>query len=537
MAAGKGSQYFDSDEYPVEGGDNKNGGTEKRRGVSNGLSDLWSGFLVKTHKAINGGKSNHAAKARTAIPMQQQYRQYQQQQQQQQPTPLPRVLENGGPGQLIRGMIPTYGSAHSIQTHMSGSLPPTGPLQIPPDPYSQRQLPSIPGAGYMGQTYVQGAAAPMVGGQLMPPPQQQQSSQQQSYLAYQPQPLQQQQQTPQQMITAPASQPYYYQPGTGLVSIPQSIPPSPPSSYQHQQQQQQIPVQYAAQSYQSATPGGVSNVTCPSQPVSVVSASHLHQLPPPELQQSDRLSYPPASFPPLLPPHVVVDASSSISITNAKPTTPEIGSIFLPGDISRPLLGQGLFKIVPDAEDEEEAKLAMAAAAAAAATEPDLIVQQQQPLPLDLNLGGDFLDAVISGGNQDRQLQSVLSPLAASSSYASSSSAAAITVNCNSTMTVLNDLPSFRNSKSTYPGQGTSTKSAVRTEGAVTNSEVHEHRREIGYHDRLAGQKDRPNNDSRFLIGNEEVFNDKQELSEGEAGTRTERLGHGRDEEEPGVVI
>ncbi|KAF9190488.1 hypothetical protein BGZ51_008527 [Haplosporangium sp. Z 767] len=543
MTAGKSSQYFGSNGYSdtrprgglgaVEGRDNENGGTEKRRGVSNGLSDLWSGFLIKTHKVINGGKFNHAAMAGTAIPMQQQHQQ-QQQQQQQQPAPPPRMLENGGIGQPTRGMIPTYGSAHSIQTHMSGSLPPTGPLQIPPDLYSQRQLPPISGAGYMGQTYVQGIAAPIVGGQLMPPPpQQQQSSQQQPYLAYQYQPLQQQQQTPQQIITAPTNQPYYYQPGTGLVSIPHSIPPPPSPPYQ----QQQLPVQYAAHSYQCATPGGVNSVVCPSQPVSIVSASHLHQPPPRELQRSDRLSHPPASFPP--PPHVVVDTSSSISVTNAKPAAPEVGSIFLPGDISRPLLGQGLFKIVPDAEDEEEAKLAMAAAAAAAATAPNPIVQQQQPPPLDLNLGENFLSAVISGGSQDRQLQSMSSSSAASSPSASSSSVAAITVNCDSTMSVLNDPPSFRNSilTSPYQGQGTSTESAARPEGVVTNSESHEYRREIGHHDRLIGQKGRPNNNPRFLIDREGVANDKQELSEGEAVTRTERLGHGRDKEESGVVI
>lgn len=82
--------------------------------------------------------------------------------------------------------------------------------------------------------------------------------------------------------------------------------------------------------------------------------------------------------------------------TNA---TPVSNSIFLPGDSSRPLLGQGLFKIVPDAEDVEEEKLH--AEAARQGTNSSTLQS------VELTLGGDFLSSVINYENQEQRFESL----------------------------------------------------------------------------------------------------------------------------------
>lgn len=71
----------------------------------------------------------------------------------------------------------------------------------------------------------------------------------------------------------------------------------------------------------------------------------------------------------------------------------------MPGDSSRPLLGQGLFKIVPDAEDVEEEKLH--AAAARQGTNSTTLQS------VELNLGGDFLSSVINYENQEQRFEAL----------------------------------------------------------------------------------------------------------------------------------
>ncbi|KAG0032537.1 hypothetical protein BGZ81_010689 [Podila clonocystis] len=104
---------------------------------------------------------------------------------------------------------------------------------------------------------------------------------------------------------------------------------------------------------------------------------------PPQLQNTAPRAQPVVSFPP--------PVTSNI--------TPVSSSIFLPGDSSRPLLGQGLFKIVPDAEDVEEEKLN--AAAARQGTNSATLQS------VELNLGGDFLSSVINYENQEQRFESL----------------------------------------------------------------------------------------------------------------------------------
>ncbi|KAF9959645.1 hypothetical protein BGZ72_009112 [Mortierella alpina] len=50
------------------------------------------------------------------------------------------------------------------------------------------------------------------------------------------------------------------------------------------------------------------------------------------------------------------------------------------------------------------------------------------------------------------------------------------------------------------------------TSQSSANGEFQEYRRERWYHDRLAGQKDRPKNQPRYLLDKEEIMDEKQEL-------------------------
>ncbi|KAG0355236.1 hypothetical protein BGZ54_001248 [Gamsiella multidivaricata] len=347
---------------------------DERKGLLGGFAGIVSGLVSRARKTVGGNNSTQPA----PIPSGQQ--QYQQQQARAispsfasisergaSPMPtggLPRMLDSGrmaNPASPIPGRLPTYGSGSSFQTHQSGALPPTGPL--PTQGLSQQ--PMIPFLGYS-----QAATLPVMAGQMIQPQQQQQQ-----------QPLFQQQ-TPlqQQPITAPASQPYVYQPGTGLVSVPLTLPPRPPPM-QQPVHQQQIPLQYAAQPYQ-ATP-----------------AFQQQQQPIMQFQA-------PVSFPPPQLPATTAASSSVVPVTttstSTRPITPEASTIFLPGDASRPLLGQGLFKIVPDAEDHEEANRVSAVVAT-----PDSVHTTNTPLQLDLNINENLLSSVITYENQDQRFQAL----------------------------------------------------------------------------------------------------------------------------------
>ncbi|KAF9987942.1 hypothetical protein BGZ65_001037 [Modicella reniformis] len=113
-------------------------------------------------------------------------------------------------------------------------------------------------------------------------------------------------------------------------------------------------------------------------------------------------------FPP--PAAVVPPQTTSTELTSAqaRTATPEPNCIFLPGDISRPLLGQGLFKIVPDAEDEEEARRgASATGRIINGSSSGGAADSRLPLDLDLNFGGDLLNSVITYENQDERFRAL----------------------------------------------------------------------------------------------------------------------------------
>ncbi|KAG0205992.1 hypothetical protein BGX28_002494 [Mortierella sp. GBA30] len=495
-----------------QGRDDDDYGSEAEKG---GLSGMWSGFRTRAQKAMDGvakptsiPSTPTEAASGGGIALQQHQQQYEQ----------------------ARAISPTFvsGSERAIsptptQTHMSGVLPPTGPLQLPQEPYVLQQQPVLQ-ALHAGPAYVQSnsTAVPYIAGQPVPQLQQQQR-------AMTP--------TPVQTITTPASQPYYYQPGTGLVSVPNMLPPplqQVPSSVQHQQMQHiphpPIPVQYSAQPYQPTPPTlGVHNMVYPAppRPMSTTAALHPPIQAPPSLQHqlSLRQSQMPVSFPP--PPPVVEGLSSNRTSSVAGPATatPESGSIFLPGDSSRPLLGQGLFKIVPDAEDEEETKRLMKTAASGGTAD--------SAPPLDLNLGGDFLSSVIKYQNQDQRFEA----LDASHRLSSSSDAAMR----NSFLSQGSSVPSVVHQRpETAASVVAAAKAASNNKATAAEGEFQEYRREAGYHDRLAGQKDRPKNQPRYLIDKEEVVNEKQELDDGQPNdshARQTQQGSVSNVEDSGVVI
>ncbi|KAF8975402.1 hypothetical protein BGZ46_009147 [Entomortierella lignicola] len=401
MQIGRGSQYGYSD--PSTRGrynsSNSNDDEDDTEGnpIENGLgaiSGFFSGVVSKARKAASGNSSTRGVakhqKDRAISPTSYAVGPNRTE------TPIP------GMSRSIISPTPRIVSSSPYPTHQSGSLPPSGPLVYPsPAPVPTNYL---------------------------------QQQQQQPLLYQQPQPLQQQQQLAMQQpaivqsVTTPASQPYSYQPGTGLVSVPLVLPPEQQQQQQYQQQQlqhqqlqqqqqiqqqqQQIqqqqlqlqqqhiqqqqmyaqpPSQFPAQSFQPVPVPG-NYYTAP--PVSVSQQ--------PQFQQQQQHQVAPGAFPPPPP------SSSSV----ARPATPDPTAVFLPGDTSRPLLGQGLFKIVPDAEDKEEAKRV-----AAAASQPTSSVA-----PLELNLGGDLISSVIKYENQDQRFQALESSQADTPSHGGSGS-------------------------------------------------------------------------------------------------------------------
>ncbi|KAF9550127.1 hypothetical protein EC957_001613 [Mortierella hygrophila] len=288
-----------------------------------------------------------------------------------------------------------------------------------------------------------------------------------SYQQQQQQPIQMQQVQRSMVspttITTPMIQPYYYQPGTGLVSVPHSLPPAEPYTPQPFQPPQPVQVMQAVTA-PPPVPYAVGNA---HYPVSVASASHM---PPPS---HHHIQQPPVAYQPPPPAaQVTVPTTVAAVATPASPRspTPESGSIFLPGDSSRLLLSQGLFKIVPDAEDEEEAKRAAEAAATTSQGGPN------PALPMDLNLGGDFLSSVLNFSNHQG--------------------------------------PSNTSMFSSIPPGASAVAAPVVNGGAGVGSGAqggHAVRQQPGYHDRQAGQKDRPQNRPRYLVDKEEYVTEQQQ--------------------------
>lgn len=124
---------------------------------------------------------------------------------------------------------------------------------------------------------------------------------------------------------------------------------------------------------------------------------------------------------------------------------------------------------MPDAEDEEEAKrAAQTAAKSSSQAGPNLA------LAMDLNLGGDFLSSVLN--------------------YSSHQG------------------PNNTNTFSSIPQGSTSTVlPAVATPAAGSGAQAPAVRQQPGYHDRQAGQKDRPKNRPRYLIDKEEYVDKHQQ--------------------------
>ncbi|KAG0280060.1 hypothetical protein BGZ97_009464, partial [Linnemannia gamsii] len=283
-------------------------------------------------------------------------------------------------------------------------------------------------------------------------------------------------------ITTPMAQPYYYQPGTGLVSVPHSLPPAEPYTPLPFQPMQ---VAQAVTGAPPHMPYALNNAAhYPAPPVSVTSASHVPPPPPPppqqqqlahqhhiqqQQQQQQSLAYQPP--PPADQAAIPTTVAAIVPSTGAAPRspTPESGSIFLPGDSSRLLLSQGLFKIVPDAEDEEEAKrAAQAAATSSSQAGPNPV------LSMDLNLGGDFLSSVLN--------------------YSSHQG------------------PSNTNTFSSIPqGPTSNVLPLVAAPAAESGAQGQAVRRQPGYHDRQAGEKDRPKNQPRYLVDKEEYVDEQQQ--------------------------
>ncbi|KAF9965587.1 hypothetical protein BGZ70_004546, partial [Mortierella alpina] len=420
------------------------------------------------------------------------------------------------PYQHARAMSPAFVSgseraASPAPTHMNGVLPPTGPLVLPQESYMTPQQQPALQVGYANSVYSQGSVATGPYPVGHPAPQQQYH---QPYVNFQqahalvP--------TPTPTITTPASQPYYYQPGTGLVSVPLSLPhpqQQPFMQQQHQQQQQyqnqqqvyqqnhppSVPMQFSAQPYQPMPPPAqaVHNIVYPAPaPVPLAPPSQLHHQAPPSLQQAPVVSFP--------QPPSALETSVPISVASPTLATPDPGSIFLPGDATRPLLGQGLFKIVPDAEDEEEAKRARKAANSGTVHDSSVVP------PLELHLGGDFLSSVIQYQNQDQRFQALEAGTGTSTVHVPSSDS----------MRESSTAPPPVPPKPETAADVVAARLAGNSHASTTepeppaSGEFQEYRREGGYHDRLAGQKDRPKNQPRYLLDKEEVMDEKQEVGE-----------------------
>ncbi|KAF9919006.1 hypothetical protein BX616_002975 [Lobosporangium transversale] len=370
------------------GSSNDDNDDEKGRG---GVPQLLSNLISKTRKAIN--REPKAKDAPTvAVPDVRNITQLHQAQLRAMNSPSSSVRA----GSPATGMFPPH-SGSSFPTHQSGSLPPTGPLPLPPlyqataQNFTQQQPPtSNTQPGDIANTTIIGQTDHH---QHQPQYQYQQHHYQPSY----------QQQPPSgtfaQHISTPASQPYFYQPGTGLVSVPLSLPvphhqpPLQTAFLQQPPQQQPLLAQSPQpQSYQPI-PSNVNKIyTASPTSITPLSGQPVHQYQPTIGQWQASASFPP-------PPQ-----TSSPTVIQPKSTTPDACNVFLPGDASRPLLGQGLFKIVPDAEDEEMTQQAI--------TEERIAVSKSIDTPndiqlLQLNLGDEFLKSVMTFENQDQRFQNL----------------------------------------------------------------------------------------------------------------------------------
>ncbi|KAG0088413.1 hypothetical protein BGZ92_006216 [Podila epicladia] len=353
MLSGRGSSY-NNESYPSKR-EAVEDSSQGPKGFGDKVSRLWAGTMAKKSKTDE---------AQRTVP--DPYSNYNNRYQSRLSTPFDSGNQASSPG-LVSGGVPlprmiqrtsspvpsSLGgsvAAYPYPTHQSGALPPVSPpYQSPP-------------------------------GQYFPPPH--------------PPPVS----VPGSTIhPGPGNQHYVYQPGTGLVSVPLSLPHSaPPPQLPHipQPYQQPISLVHPMQASFVAPPSLVQQPYQQhhQQQVYQQQQQQLHQhqqqqyqqfQQPPQLQTTIPRTQPVVSFPPPV-------------TTNA---TPVSSSIFLPGDSSRPLLGQGLFKIVPDAEDVEEEKLH--AEAARQGTNSSTLQS------VELNLGGDFLSSVINYENQEQRFESL----------------------------------------------------------------------------------------------------------------------------------
>ncbi|KAG0080769.1 hypothetical protein BGZ90_011352 [Linnemannia elongata] len=500
--------------------DDDDSNMSKRQGSGGGLRGLVAGVLSKTQSlaAPKGNKPSAteeaaaAASPSPAVTMQQQQAQHVRA-----ATPAPVPAANWGataslppPTPMGNVITPSTPANNGISSNYPspGDVLISQPLHLPPTPQDQQQLNWQQQQVFQQRQMQQHQLQQQQFQQQQQQYQHQQQQQQQHQLQHMPvqgyaalppaiqapamtpqhqlqhPSYQQQQQQPVQMqqvqhsvvspttITTPMAQPYYYQPGTGLVSIPHSVPPAEPYTPQPFQPPQPVQVMQAVTA-PPPVPYAMNNAHYPAPSVSIASVPHVP--PPPSHQhiQQQPVAYqpPPPTTQATVPPTVAAVATS----TAPRSPTPESGSIFLPGDSSRLLLSQGLFKIVPDAEDEEEAKRSAEAAATTSQAGPNSV------LSMDLNLGGDFLSSVLSFSNH----QGPSNTNSFSSIPQGSSAVAAPVVNGGGA------------------GVGAGSGSGAQGGQAV--------RQQPGYHDRQAGQKDRPKNQPRYLVDKEEYVDEQQQ--------------------------
>ncbi|KAF9274779.1 hypothetical protein BGZ68_000373 [Mortierella alpina] len=130
---------------------------------------------------------------------------------------------------------------------------------------------------------------------------------------------------------------------------------------------------------------------------------------------------------------------------------------------------------------------------------------------MDLHLGGDFLSSVIQYQNQDQRFQAL----------EAGSGTITVHVPMNDTATESGigpppPPPKLETAADVVAARIAGNSQAPAPEPPATE-EFQEYRREGGYIDRLAGQKDRPKNQPRYLLDKEEVVDEKQELEEVQA--------------------
>ncbi|KAF9404484.1 hypothetical protein BGZ94_004138, partial [Podila epigama] len=197
---------------------------------------------------------------------------------------------------------------------------------------------------------------------------------------------------------------------TGLVSVPlvlpsQSAPPQQPMAFAPQ------PYQPQQQSVDVIRPTQVLPIPPPPMPPQQVHPRqqiYHQQYHHPPAQQVAQYQLPPPQQPPLPSQQNVAQLVQPV-VNNTNLVSPSSNRstasnpIFLPGDSSRPLLSQGLFKIVPDAEDiQEETRNAVAAQIGDTTT-----TTSSHLLSVELSLGGDFLSSVIQYENQEQRFKAL----------------------------------------------------------------------------------------------------------------------------------